>query len=232
MPPLVGQHEAHSPLDGRVLFVGYAAFGGAFDVLDVLVQSTTRYLQGWSLPEAAPFGNFGLGDCEVKSIGVGVDGDVIAILDQGDWATLLGFGSYVPDDKSMRATAEPTVGDQGDIAAQACAHDCRSWGEHFRHAWSAFGSFVTNDNDIPFADPLFFEGQQHGFFTVKALRWTGEGEPFFAGDLGNGTIGCKIAAEDLNMSGLLDGILNRLDNFLTSFAEERSPQDFQRAFYR
>ena len=54
VPKLELGNEFNSPATiHRPLFVGNAAFAGAFDVLDVFVKRSTRCLQRWSLPDGS-----------------------------------------------------------------------------------------------------------------------------------------------------------------------------------
>ena len=83
---------------------------------------------------------------------LGIDGDRVAVLDEGERAAHVGFGRDVADDKAVAAAGEAAVGDERDIFAETFAHDGGGGREHFAHAGTAFGPFVTNDDHVAFDD--------------------------------------------------------------------------------
>ena len=58
------------------------------------------------------------------------------------WAS----GVTWPTMKPWRAAGEAAVGDQGDVLAEAGAHDGAGGREHLGHAGAALGAFVADDD--------------------------------------------------------------------------------------
>ena len=59
--------------------------------------------------------------------------------------------------------------------------------------------------------------QKHVFFGIVDLGRAGETLAFLAGDLGHGALGGEIAAQNLDVPGLLDRVFQRLHHFLAGF---------------
>ena len=53
------------------------------------------------LPGGAAAGEFVVGEVDVDGVLFGVDGDLVAVADQGDGAAFLGFGGDVADDEAV-----------------------------------------------------------------------------------------------------------------------------------
>ncbi len=186
-----------------------------FDGFDVAGEGAFGDAVGRGGPGLLAFGEFFVADMQSDLVGDGVDGDLVAGVDQGDGATDLCFGGDVADDEAVGGPGEASVGDEGDIFAQAGGHDGGGGGEHFGHAGSALGAFVTDDNDVAFENFLAFDGADHVFFTVVNTGGAGEGFAFFAGDLGDGAGGGEVAVEDAEVAGFLDGVIEGTDNVLS-----------------
>ena len=67
----------------------------------------------------------------------------------------------------MAAAAEAAVGDEGDIFAEALAHDGGGGGKHFAHAGASFGAFHADDDDVAFLDLVIEDGLQGGLFGLE-----------------------------------------------------------------
>ena len=68
------------------------------------------------------------------------------------------------DDETVAATAETSVGDEGDIFAETFAHDSTGRGKHLSHAWAAFGAFHADDDDVTFLHLVVQDGLECGLF--------------------------------------------------------------------
>ena len=106
------------------------------------------------------------------------------------------------------------VGQQRHVVAQAGTHDGGGRRQHFRHAGSAFGTFVANDDDVAFVDLLLFQGREHLFFGIEHVGGSGKHESLFAGDLGDRTFGREVASQDLDVTRRFDRIAERANDFL------------------
>ena len=73
---------------------------------------------------------------------LGVDGDRVAVLDDGERAADEGFGRDVADDEAVAAAGETAVGDERDVLAEALAHDGAGGPEHLAHAGAALRAFA------------------------------------------------------------------------------------------
>ena len=107
---------------------------------------------------------------------LGVDRDLVAVLDQRDRAAFLSLGRDVADDKAVRAAGESAVGHQRHVVAQAGAHDGRSRREHLGHAGAALGPFVADDDHVALFDLLLLERGEHVFFGVEDLGRAAEAQ--------------------------------------------------------
>ena len=70
--------------------------------LGVLVEGSRSDLEGRSLPVLPSSLELGIGNIHRDRVGLGIDVDHIAVLDQGDGTSDLSFGSDVTDDESVR----------------------------------------------------------------------------------------------------------------------------------
>src|SRR6266436_5755734 len=76
-------------------------------------------------------------------------------------------GAGVFGDDAVAAAGEAAVGDEGDLFAQAFAHDGGGGGEHFSHAGSAARAFEADDDDVAFDDGAVEDFLEGGFFGVE-----------------------------------------------------------------
>ncbi len=91
--------------------------------LRILREDTTRVARLRLLPLGEAGLQFSSGNAQRDRALLGVDGDFVAVLDDGDGAANEGFRRDVPDHEAVAAAAEATVGDEGDVFAEAFAHD-------------------------------------------------------------------------------------------------------------
>ena len=91
--------------------------------LRILREHTTRVTRLRLLPLGEAGLQFRRWDSERDRALLGVDGDLVAVLDDGDRAADIRFGCDVADDEAVAASAEAAVGDEGDVFAEAFAHD-------------------------------------------------------------------------------------------------------------
>ena len=94
---------------------------------------------------------------------LGVDGDGIAVLDEGDGTADISFGRDVADDEAVAAAAETAIGDERHVFAKAFAHDGGGGREHFPHAGTAARPFITDDDDVAFDDAAVEDFFERGF---------------------------------------------------------------------
>src|SRR5712671_886133 len=92
--------------DCNALLVGYAAFGGGFDALDVLVERAARGLERRRFPALLSALELGLRHLQIDAVLDRVDRDAIAVVDERDRPAFLRFGRDVSDQKAVRAAAE------------------------------------------------------------------------------------------------------------------------------
>ncbi len=137
---------------------------------------------------------------------LGVDGDLVAVLDDGDGAADEGFGGDVADDEPMAAAAEASVGDEGDVFAEALAHDGAGGGKHLAHTGAAFRAFHAHDDDVAFLDLVVKDRLQRGFFGLEDNGFAFEFEAFLAADLADGAFGAEVAFEDDEVAVFLERV--------------------------
>src|SRR3546814_6775094 len=74
---------------------------------------------------------------------IGIDGDHITILNQGDRATVSSFRTNMTNAEATRAAREATVSDERHLLPETLTIESRSRRKHFTHAWTALGAFVA-----------------------------------------------------------------------------------------
>src|SRR5438477_3623233 len=96
--------------------------GGA-DELRVPRKDASGVARLWRAPfRPSGFDFFG-GQIEGELAFLGIDGDRIAIADDCDRPAYVGFGCDVPDNQSMAAAGESSVGNEGHVFAQTFARN-------------------------------------------------------------------------------------------------------------
>src|SRR5436305_7691844 len=93
-----------------------------------------------------------LGEGDVESPRVDVNGDLIAVSDEPDGSATSRLWGDVADHETARRAGEPPVGDQGDLLAQPLTHERRRDREHLPHPRTACGPLVANDHDVAGCD--------------------------------------------------------------------------------
>ncbi len=146
---------------------------------------------------------------------LGVDGDLVAGFYQGDGSTCLRFRSDVPHNKAMTAAGETAVCQQRHILAQTRTNDGAGRREHLRHAGAALGAFKADHDDVPFLNFSLFQPGQHGLFRIIDAGIAFENQPLFARDFGHGALWGQVAAQNLDVAGLFDGVGKRPYHLLT-----------------
>ena len=165
-------------------------------------------------PGGFAFGHFGFGDVEVHLALGGVDGEGVAILHQGEGAADIGFGADVADDEAVAAAGEASIGDEGDVFAEAASHHGAGRPKHFAHAGAAHGAFHADDDDIALLDLARHDGGHAGFLAVEDAGGAGEGEAFLAGDFSDRAFGGEVSIEDHEVAVGFDGVVHRADDGL------------------
>src|SRR5882672_5588458 len=103
--------------------VRHAAFACALDALDVFVERATSGFERRGGPSLAALGEFGFGDLDVDDVFLSVERDLVARLHQRNRTAALGLGADMADNETVAAAREAAVGDEGDVGAEAGAHD-------------------------------------------------------------------------------------------------------------
>ena len=145
-----------------------------------------------------------------------VNRDFIPVPHQSDGSSRCGFGHNVAHDETMRGTTVPAIRHERNVA-QAGAHDGCRGSQLLRHARSALGSFVPHNEHkvaIRLLDVPPRQGQIQHVLLVKRARFAGEDRALFTGDFGHGAAGGKVTAQDADVPGALDGVLERADDLL------------------
>src|SRR5258707_7496749 len=95
--------------------------------------------------------------------------------------------------QSVSGATETAVSEQSDGRAEPFTNDCSGDAQHFAHAGTAFGAFVSDDYDV--AGFYFLAGDRgHGiFFRFKNPRRTAMLQPLMPADLGHATFRRKIS---------------------------------------
>ncbi len=134
-------------------------------------------------------------DLQVYGPRLRVDGDDVAVADQGDRSADLGLRADVADAKPAGGAGEPAVGDQGHLVGDPLAVDGGRGRQHLPHAGPAAGSLVADHQHVAgFVVALLHRGEtgllavEHaGGATVLGMLQTGH--------LHHGAIGSQRAPE-------------------------------------
>jgi len=183
-------------------------------VAGVFGQHTPGVARLGGFPGGFAFLYFGGGDFQRQEAFFRVDGDGVAIFDKGDRPAHVGLGGDVANDKAVAAAGEPAVSNEGDVLAQALAHDGGGGGEHFAHAGTAAGSLVADDDDITFDNGAIEDGGHGEFLGVEDAGAAGELQTFLAGDFGHGPLDGQVAAQNDEVAVLFNGLVQRPDDGL------------------
>src|SRR5262245_18716201 len=93
------------------------ALAGRPDLVCILPQYAGLIGIRWRFPGLAPLGELGLAHFQIECAFFGIDGDRVAIPDQGDWPADRRFGPNMADAEAARPSRESAVGDQGHLVA-------------------------------------------------------------------------------------------------------------------
>ena len=124
------------------------------------------------------------------------------------------------NESAFVGTGETAVSDEENIFCQSISQQQFQWRKHFSHARAAFGSFVTDDDDISFFNFIVVYGLGQVFFAVvyfgrtfKGMMLYGDGCGF--ADAGKGR---QIAFDNSQSSVGADRVFQRMDDLRTQDA--------------
>lgn len=142
----------------------------------------------------------------------------------------------------MRTARETAIGQECDIFAETSAHDSRGGFHcahvyrnsssnhafhdsdiftriltHFGHTRSTLGTFAAdNDNGLfTFLEFIVLQSSNKSFFAFENAGFASEDKTLLTGNLGDGTFGCEVTLEDLQVSSFLDRFRQWTDNLLS-----------------
>src|SRR4029079_13155763 len=101
--------------------MGHGAMQRIADLLRVFPDVTGLDVVLVRLPVLPPLGQLCRGQLHIQRAGFGVDLDDVAIAEERDRAADCGLRTDMADAEAARCAGEPSVGDQGDLAAHALA---------------------------------------------------------------------------------------------------------------
>src|SRR5437660_11129475 len=102
--------------------------------LRILGQDSGFCFCCWRPPALLAVLQFFIGDVQVQKLLLGVDGDLITLLDERDCAAYRRFRGAVSYYHSISSAGKAAVGDQAHRVAQARAHQRPRWGGHLRRS--------------------------------------------------------------------------------------------------
>src|SRR6218665_3578678 len=88
---------------------------GRADILREAPERTGLIIVSARLPLGATRGEHVLGHIEIDGAGLGIDADLVAVLDQCDRAAISRFGADMADAKAAGAAREAAIGDQRNL---------------------------------------------------------------------------------------------------------------------
>ena len=159
----------------------------------------------------------------VEAVGVQVDHDGVAVLDERDRPPEERFGRDVADDQADRSPREAGVGHQrdGDVPLPAQGRDPRCGVEQLGHARCAPGPLVADHHHVVVLEAVGMpvERLDEGALAVEHAGTPGEDAvlhpAFDAGDLEDrAAVGSEVAAQQAQSAGVLEGLLDRVDDVL------------------
>src|SRR5262249_54099295 len=126
------------------------------------------------LPARAAAGQLGVVYFEGESLGVGVDGDRVAVLDEGNRPADPRLWSDVTDHQAVRPAGEAAVGDQPDALAESLPDQRRRYGQHLAHARPADRALATDDDHVARLDVAPLDCGEAGPLAVEDAGRAGE----------------------------------------------------------
>src|SRR6185437_16670126 len=122
----------------------------------------------------------------------GVDGDDVAVLDEGDRPAGRGFRSHVADAEPSRRTREAPVGDERNVL-HALTIERGSGRQHLAHAGSALRTLVADDEHLAFLIGARLDGGEAGLLAVEYAGRTAVLLVLQPGHLDDGAVGGERA---------------------------------------
>jgi hypothetical protein len=189
---------------------------GILDDLGVLVESTLLVLERRCLPAELSLLHLLLADISVDDSLLGVDSDGVTVLDESDRATVLSFRNDVTDEETVATTTEASVSQHGNIVTETGAHDSGRRSQHLNHTRTTLGALVTDDNNslLALLERATLNGLDQAILSVKDPGLAGELGTLLSGDLGDTAARGDLAVQDLDVTGLLDGVAEGTDDLL------------------
>src|SRR5258708_2923104 len=119
------------------------------------------------LPSREATSDFGVAQVNGESALFRVDGDAIAIFDDGNGTANLGFGCNMADDHPVCAAGETAICDQADRLAVALANEGCGNCQHLAHTWPALWPFIADHGHIPMGDLMLHDSLEGLFLGIK-----------------------------------------------------------------
>ena len=120
----------------------------------------------------------------------------------------------MPHDEPVRTPRKASVRNQRHVIAQARAHDHRRGREHLRHAGTAFGPLITDDDNASLPDIVSLHRTEEVLLAVEHHRGPGEPHALLACDLCHRALRRQISSQDPQMARGLDRPIHRPDHLL------------------
>jgi len=180
----------------------------------VFGQHAARVAGCGLLPRLASGGQFLRRNGQRQLPFLGVNADGVAILHERNRPAHISLRRDVSDHEAVAAAAEPSVGDERHVFAEALAHDGGSRRKHFPHAGSALRPFVANDDDVAFLDRAVEDGFHRLLLGFKHDGLALEVQSFLAGNLRDRALAGEVATQDDQMAVFLDRIVEAVNDCL------------------
>lgn len=177
--------KARPPL---LSLVGHAAAGRVGDETGVLGQGAAGVARGRRLPGLPARGHLVLGDLKVDDALLGVDDDVVAVMDERDRPAVEGLRHDVADNKAVGAARVAAVGKEGDVLAEAGAYNGRQGLKYLRHARPALRAVIADDNNryLAFLNLVTLKRGNYVRLAVKDMPLTLKAEALLTSNLAGG----------------------------------------------
>ena len=133
-------------------------------------------------------------------------------MDDGDGATLSGFGRNMAHKAAIVGAGEPAVGDQGGGLGQAAAVEVLHGLVHLAHTGAALGALVADDHHMTVMDLTGQNGLLGGLLRVEADGLALEMMQALVerAGLGDAGVGSQIAPQHRHAAGIAEGIVQRV----------------------
>src|SRR3546814_7823097 len=110
---------------------------GRTDVLGIAPECSRLIIIGAWRPCSTPVCQYGFLHHQVDGASIGIDGDHIPILNQGDRATVSSFRTNMTNAEATRAAREANVSDERHLLPATLTIERRRRRKRFPHAWPA-----------------------------------------------------------------------------------------------